>query len=559
MRTILLVVVLGVLAGCPSFDSRSSPAGADAQTDSKSADAAIDARPDAAPLLGIAGVRTAADGTATSVSIPVTDVYVTYLKPATGTEPAGFFVQKQAAGPAVFIAVDPATLSAAVGDIVSFTVTDVDKTGGLREATAITGYSRTATGFDVSTLVTDVSSATDVVSSIDAYESRLVRMTATIASGFASAGGGGFVSAQVDTAGVTGNTSLKMRLPTTLQTSMDLVNTCALTLTGPMWRFNTQAQPSGFVPSDLSVSSCPAPHVMSAAPSNLTTIVVTFDRTLAASSVMSDGSQFTFDNGLSATAASVIGKTVTLTTTTQTVDAAYTLSVANTVTDTYGTAVDSASDTASFTGYVQVASLVINEVNPNIGSSKDLIELRVTSPGTVKDMTVGQALGTPVTVATLPNITVAAGDLIVIHTGTTDTTTETTGKTQCTDAVCYAGAWDVAGTTAGLTFSHRVLWVKNADSSLHDAVPFVLSTTTTPPGAFPTDLQSAQASGFWLPADCGGAPCTYTSTPTAVEVSFDWATVGTTAAGKSAARIGTGKTSADWTILSTSTFGAPNP
>jgi hypothetical protein len=556
MRTTLLVVVLGVLAGCPSFDSRSSPAGADAQTDSKSADAAIDSPPDAAPLVGIAGVRTAADGTATTVSIPVADVYVTYLKPATGSEPAGFFVQKQAAGPAVFIAVDPATVSAAVGDTVSFTVTDVDKTGGLREATAITGYARSAMGFDVSTLVTDAS-AIDVVTNLDAYESRLVHLTGTVAASFGFAGGG-FVSAQLDTAGVTGNTNLKMRLPATLQTSMDLVSTCTLALTGPMWRFNAQAQPSGFVSADVDVTSCPAPHVMTAVPGDLTTIAVTFDRIIAASSVNNNGSQFTFDNGLTATAAAVAGKTVTLTTTQQTVNAAYTLTVANTVTDLYGTSVDSAATTASFTGYAQTASVVINEINPNIGSSKDLIELRVTSPGTIKDMTVGQAIGTPVTVATLPNITVAAGDLIVIHLGSTATTTETASKTECTDAVCYAGAWDVAGTTAGLTFSHRVIWVKSADSTLHDAVPFVLSTTTTPPGAFPTDLQAIQTASFWQPADCTGSPCTYTTNPTAVAISVDWATVGTTAAGKSAARTGSGKTAADWTILSASTFGAAN-
>lgn len=555
MRAALIAVV--GLAGCFARGTFQDH-GADAQTSdgSNTIDAALDAPPDAA---GIAAVRMAADTTPGTVSIVVKDVVVTYLKPMTGTEAAGFFVQKQAAGPAVFIAVDPATLTppAAVGDTVTFTVTTVAVTAGLREATAITSYSRSATGFNVSTLVTDVSTA-DVVTGLDTYESRLVHLTGTVAADFGY-GGNSFVSAQVNTAGVTGNTNLKMRLPTTLQTSLDLVNTCALSLTGPMWRFNGQAQPSGFVASDLSVTSCPAPRVLSATSSTLTTMTVTFDRMIKTSSVTSDGSQFTFDNGLTATAASATGKTVTLTTSAQTVDQAYTVTVANTVTDTYGKAVDSAAAAASFTGYAQAASVIINEVNPNIGSSLDLIELKVTQPGTLKNMKVGQALGSPSTLATLPALTVATGDLIVIHLGATTATTEASSKTECTNAQCYAGAWDIAGGTTGIAFSHRVLWVKAADSTLIDAVPFVVSTTASPPSGYPADLQAVQAAGLWSPTDCAGAACTYTSSPTAVAVSADWATVGSTAAGKSIARTGTGKTASDWTILSASTFGAANP
>ena len=566
-----MVSLLLTFAACgddsqaPMTDAPSHDASRDAAVDAPAIDApSADAEGDAladgsAPLTGIAGVRMAADTTPGAVSIDVANVRVTMLKPAVGSEPAGFFVQQQQAGPAVFIAVDPATLSpaAAVGDDVSFTVTMVAKVTGLREATALTGYTRNSSGNDVTALRTDVSSATDLVSNLDAYESRLIRLTGTLSSAFSGAGGG-FSSAQIDTAGVTGNANLKLRLPTTLQTQMDLANACALTVTaGAMWRFNTQAQPSAFVAGNLNVASCPAPRVVGAAASNATTVVVTFDRTLATASVMSDGSQFTLGGGLIASAATVSGRTATVTTSTQTASASYSVTVAQSVTDTFGTGIDATAASANFSGYVQLATLVINEINPNIGGNLDLIELRATAAGTVNNMTVGQALGVPVTVATLPNLSVAAGDLIVIHLTPGAVTTETTSMGSCTDAACYAGAWDVAGSTTGLTYSHRVVWVKNPDGSLHDAVPFVNTAVSTPPSAFPGDLQTLQSMGLWLPGDCGGALCTYTSTPTAVAISADWTGTGATATGNSAQRTANNHMASDWHVAAP-TFGAAN-
>src|SRR5262249_46390307 len=74
-----------------------------------------------------------------ALDLPLSDVVVTYLHPLIGTDPAGFFVQEHAGGPAVFIAVDPATLAPApvVGDRVSFTVTGVTKIGGLHAVNAL--------------------------------------------------------------------------------------------------------------------------------------------------------------------------------------------------------------------------------------------------------------------------------------------------------------------------------------------------------------------------------------------------------------------------------------
>jgi hypothetical protein len=141
---------------------------------------------------------------------------------------------------------------------------------------------------------------------------------------------------------------------------------------------------------------------------------------------------------------------------------------------------------------------------------------------------------------------------------------ETTSKNQypaTTYTANYDGAWDIRGEAVNLTFSNRVLRVRASGGSTIDAVPFVLSTSPSPPAAFPTALQALQAEGLWLPADCGGAPCTYLTNPSAVQVSVDYAGAGTTATGNSISR-GSGlftKQSSDWNAAGAQTFGADNP
>ncbi|MGE0397670.1 MAG: hypothetical protein AB7T06_13195, partial [Kofleriaceae bacterium] len=94
--------------------------------DAPDVDAMIDAMP--TPAEAITAVREAANG---AVSLPVIDATVTYIKPmiagaSTTNDPPGFTVQVGNTGPALFVAVDPATLTTltpalAVGDVVSFT------------------------------------------------------------------------------------------------------------------------------------------------------------------------------------------------------------------------------------------------------------------------------------------------------------------------------------------------------------------------------------------------------------------------------------------------------
>ena len=102
-----------------------------------------------------------------------------------------------------------------------------------------------------------------------------------------------------------------------MQDTLDVTQDCSVTANAPLWRFTTQAQPSAWANNDLTVLSCPAPKVPSAAATSSTSVVVTFDRRIDPASVLANGSQFTFDNGLVATAATVSGRQVQLTTSTQ--------------------------------------------------------------------------------------------------------------------------------------------------------------------------------------------------------------------------------------------------
>lgn len=504
------------------------------------------------PTQRITDARATADGT--GLSLPIENALVTYVRTGLiGTDAAGFFVQAQQAGPALFVAVDPTTLTSTptVGDQVSFTITTMATVGSMRQATALTSYSRISTGNSVTGLAQTVSAATDLVTGISNYEVETITLTGAISGAFASSGGS-FQAAQITTAGYpTGDTLLRLRVPTTLRDSLDLAIGCGFTLNRtPLWRFGTQAQPSAWVAGDIAVSGCPAPKVVSAAATNLTTVLVTFDRNLSAA----PASAFTIP-GLTVNNAVITGRTVTLTTSSQSGGAAYTLTVGAALKDGQGTAIDGTAATASFTGFLQAAILKINELNPNIGSSLDLVELLVVQSGTTDQIKLQQDLTptSPTLLATLPNVNVTAGDLIVIHLGAPTSTTETTSKTQCVAASCYGGAWDFNGGATGISFGSRVIVVRAPDGTVQDAVPF--TTTGTAAAIFGPDVQALITAGLWGPA-CASGNCTGTE---AQAISAVWTATGTVATGNSC-RLTLGantRTKADWTVT-TNTFGLGN-
>jgi hypothetical protein len=314
--------------------------------------------------LQIQAVRDAAEDV--PLALPITGAFVTYVRPDTG-DPDGFFVQAEPTGPAILVMVSPGSLAPvpAVGDRVSFTATMKDVYGDAEEITTIDGWTVTSSGNDVSSFIQDLTAATDLLTNIDGYEAELATVSGSIAGTFGGSGSGMTAAPFTTTGMTTADPNLLLRMPTTLRDSLDLTETCTFTVVAaPMWRYGTKAQLTTYAASDLEAIQCPAPTWVSAAATSATTVNVTFDRVLDPASVLADGSQFTFDNGLVATAASVSGRTVAITTGSQTGGTVYAVTVAATVLGLHGAPAVAPAGPVTFTGFAApVGSLVINEID----------------------------------------------------------------------------------------------------------------------------------------------------------------------------------------------------
>jgi hypothetical protein len=512
----------------------------------------------------IATMRSRANG---AISDFIDYALVTYTKPNTGattgtsSDPAGFFLQSEKNGPAVFVAVDPTTLSPApkVGDRVRLRATEKATVNSLVRISKLDTFTVHASGESVEFLVNDVSNV-DLVANLNNYESELISVSGTVASTFAAAGAGHESASFVTMGNPTINTNLRLRLTTAVKDAFEVTPDCSVTTVAPLWRRSAEAQPSAWAAGDLTALSCPGPKVTSALAASSTRVVVSFDRKLDPASVLTDGSQFTLDNGLVASAATVTDRQVQLTTSTQVGGAAYSMTVASSVKDTRGTGVPATGSTAAFTGYIPPARLLINEVNPAISGGKDLIELLVVEGGTVNNMTlVAEGTSAAQTLSAMPNVLVATGDIIVVHLAPdTGDASETTSKDQYPVSYNFTSAWDFVGSSSGLSATaNRVLRVKDALGTTQDAVPFFHTGTSTE--VFPW-LQAIQTEGLWFPENCGGVACTYSTTPTAREVSVSWTGVGTAATGNSVQRVAGGVDTnrrEDWLPAGANSFGFP--
>jgi hypothetical protein len=572
-----VALVLILVSACGDGGKGKPDAGV--KLDGKAADAAIDgaldAPPDAPQLTdGIAEARMAGD--LTGLSLPITGVTVTYIKPPIGNlmnDPAGFTIQAQTAGPALFIAVDPSTLTPAiaVGDVVSFTITGMTTVGMQRRALSITNYSRVSTGANVAALAKDVSAATDLVTNPDNYDSEVVNIIGAAFEQFVTSGQG-FVKSGLSTAGISSNVNLQLRVPATLADSLDLTMGCTISAHQvPVGRFNAQVQIGVFSASDIALSGCPAPTITSAVAVSSTSVRITLSRNILASTVMTDGSQFTFDNGLTASAATVSGRTVTLTTTAQTPGMTYTLTIANTVTDLQASTL--ANNMTTFTGFVTLALVRINEVNANLTSSCDLIELRVIQGGSMAGFKLneraGSASNSEMSFTFPAGFTVATNDFIIVHTtGTVATcnpggaTAETTTKTDQPVAT-YAGnfdnAFDFWVTDNGLTNTDNVFTLFDSTNAIVDA----LFVSDDPAGATAAAGTETAAAAVGVANQWSPAMTTYIDTVFRTNAADDLNATGTTQAGNSIQRVNDADTNAkaDWTTGAgaASTWGALNP
>ncbi|MBA3391431.1 MAG: Ig-like domain-containing protein [Deltaproteobacteria bacterium] len=485
---------LALFAGCGDNLRGATPP--DARIDGPMPDAPPDGTPPDAmitPSQQIADAKATADGT--GLSLPIQNVTITYLKPALGNltnDPAGFTVQAEQNGPAIFVSVDPLTVvpTAAKGDVVSFTITALTTVGGQKRATAISGYTRHSTGANVGALAQNITAATDVVTAINNYDSEIIDVTGTLVGSFAGSGNS-FERAQINTTGISGNANYVLRVPSTLRDSLDLVADCVVTLNDtPVGQFTssatppvTQAQLAAFTAADLTLTGCPAPTVVSAIALTPTQVRITFSRNILAGSVMADGSQLTFDNGLtvnSAVAPIVTGRTVIVTTSAQTAGTTYTVTVANTVTDLQGTGI-AAPGTATFAGFTVPAVVRINEVNANIANGCDLIELRVIESGTLAGFRLQELSGgSGEMVLDLPALTVVKNDIIVVHLDSADTVncningsvneTAIAGQLAAQFPRNYDLAYDLFSTDTGLTATDNVIILFAPNGVMVDAV-----------------------------------------------------------------------------------------
>jgi len=569
------IAVLFVVAACG--DNHAAPlAGADAALGPDAAPADAPGEPADAPVLGdgIAAARAAADGT--GLSLAIHGVTITYLKPqiagsSTTNDPAGFTIQAQKVGPALFVSVDPATLTppAAVGDVVDFTITTKGTVAMQPRAQAISNYARTSTGANVAALAQNITAATDVVTAVDSYDSELVTVTGTLSQTFA-ASGAGFQRSTINTTGLT-DPNYQIRAPQVLVDAIDMVQNCQITATKvPMGRFNAAAEIGVFAASDFTLTGCPAPTIVSAAALSPTTLRITFSRNIDANYVQANGSQFTFDNGLTASAAVVAGRTVMLTTSAQAIGTTYLVTVANTVTDLQGSPV-AAPGTASFGGFVTPAVVRINEVNANIANSCDLIELRVIADGSMTGFAVkernGIVAGNGELNFVFPAFIVHKNDIVVVHMNSTNTTNcnpnlATQELLTVTDqpAAQFAGNFDTAfdfwSTDNGLTATSNVFTISDAAGSIIDAVFAIDNTTANAAAATLSAAGVVGAANQWSPAQTTYDAATFRT------VAVPGLNASTTVAGASIQRINDTDTNsaADWTGATgaASTWGALN-
>lgn len=306
--------------------------------------------PDAmSTLQGIESARAAPDG---PTYIEISRALITYVKPAVDNEPAGFFVQRDAAGPALLVAVDPAALGAplAAGDRVSFTALEMDTYGAMRAVTALGEIVVHSRGNEILGLVQDISGETELLYELASYEGELVSVRFEVV-GLMSPDDEGFMASQIATSGISDSSMFRLRVPTTVQALAGLEPGCEVSLVAtPLWRTSVTAKVTAWRFDELQLVLCPAPRVESVTAASNTEVRIELNRAVDLDTVLPDGSQFTFDNGLLATAASASERYVTVTTTPQTPGLLYTVTVAGSVVDVFAGAVDHRYDEGSFEG-----------------------------------------------------------------------------------------------------------------------------------------------------------------------------------------------------------------
>jgi hypothetical protein len=415
-----------------------------------------------------------------------------------------------------------------------------------------------------------VSDAVDLVSNSGDYLSEVVSLQGTLVSAFGYAGPG-YRSAQISTSAIADEPNLVLRLPKALPGEIDLVEGCTFSLNyGVIWRHNETVQPSAWEAGNLALTSCPAPMVVSAVSNGQNTVVINFDRHISADSVEKDGSQFTFDGGLTVSSVGMVAETsITLATSDQAPGQSYKVTVAGSVTDTLEAGVDAEGNTAIFEGFSTQAKVLISELNANISNGCDLIEFLVTEGGSMDGF---EVYARTTSIATFSGLVVETGDIIVLHVDSGDDKCNPTGSVS--EAVAkdeqansahdanYDSAYDWYTDVEGLIATNNVITIYNSLGVVVDAV-LVTKDATGSAAAVASETQAAELAklGEWLTVE-GTVPA-----GGFVDESFNAnAVAGLKAAGSSAKegpsiqRNGSNDSNskADWFVVNSS-FGVANP
>ena len=454
--------------------------------------------PDPQSAEDIATVRAAEPG---PVDVPISQVMVTTVRPEIGRDAAGFFIQATRQGPALFVAHDPAPAGLQAGSIISLRVTDCSDSFGQRIVTGITGLQVLGRG-DATALIQDVAQADDLVSNLDGYEAELLSAQITIVGAMEFAGNS-FVAATVDTEVLFGS-DLRFRIPDGLQEQINLAPGCVLNFVGPMWRYRDTAQLSVYNASAVTDINCPGTVIIDAVAPRPTEVRLGFSRDLQADSLQANGTQFSI-NGLDVTSASLSGgNTVVLVTEAQVSEAAYTVTVDETLLDASGNALDPEGRSIDFAGFTQGLRLRLTELSANIRSGCDLIELVALGAGSIEGYTLKERTST---ILTFPAITVAAEDRIVVHLNSSSGTcnpsgavTETQSKGEQANAQHeknFDTAWDVWIEDRGLTATDNVFQVLGVEGFIQDAVLVSDAPTGTAASASERAAAAVVDAGEW--------------------------------------------------------------
>lgn len=466
-----------------------------------------------AQIQAVRDVRTAP--AALDPALPVEGVAVTYVRSELGADPAGFFVQAEAAGPALFVAVDPAGLDPVpeVGDLISFHVHATTVVDAQHRVTGIEGLTLHGSGYDVLALVQDVSGATDVVSELDGYESELLVMDATL-DGALEACGALHVCGAIRTDGFPAtDEGLRVRLAEDLVASSGLRTGCSIAVgPTPLWRFEATAQASAWTEADLGIVSCPGLRALSAAATSLTTLSVRFAAALAVETVTADAFTLTGPSGpLAVLDAVVAGDTVTLTTAAQAPDTFYSLAIAQTITDVDGIAVEPDTE-LEIAPYRVAAGILVNEAELNAAGGCDLVEVRVIASGPMGGVVLRNRTSTPL--FTFPEGFFAqTNDLIVVHMGKNLAACnggvvpedELNGPGEVNHPSNLPGAYDFWAEHGDVDAVNNVLFLLDREGGYLDFVPFHTPNVGSITGSQVTPMQNAHGAGAWDPPTSGGS------------------------------------------------------